>query len=254
MGTATDWDGRARSPLNRAEAEFLRIAPDRLLLDGPSAALIGAAAPVPLNQVREALLRPMGHAVRDAVWRTIIARAVHDREWMLGAVGLAMPALRAAAHRSCRGLDADARDDVDAAVLAGFIAAVRAADPGWTRLVWRLRCRAQRAGLQARHHQTQEATIPAATAASEAPRAPWGHPDLVLAAAVKQGVISAGEAQLIAESRLEPTTLKQIAADLGVPYLRLHKRRSRAEARLVAAITAGDLPTLLSTSQPDDLG
>lgn len=97
MHTGNDeWAGRT-SPLRAVEAEFLRVAPERLWLDAAEVGLVAEVAQVSLVEARQVLLRPgVDLAVRDGVWRVVAARALADREWMLGAVGLAMPALRAA--------------------------------------------------------------------------------------------------------------------------------------------------------------
>ena len=57
---------------------------------------------------------------------------------------------------------------------------------------------------------------------------PWGHPDFVLAAAVRRGVLTAAQAELIGRSRLERIPLARIAAELGVTRSALcHRRRGR---------------------------
>ncbi|MUL41556.1 sigma-70 family RNA polymerase sigma factor [Streptomonospora sp. PA3] len=233
------------APLRAAEHAFTDLA-GRLHLEpvGDASGTGGLFPPVPMDlfQVRTWLLQPgLGHRDRDGAWRRIITRARAEQDWMVAAIGLAMPALRAAARRSTRGLDAAAAADVEAEILAGFVTAVGEVNLEWTRLVWRLRCRAQRAGIRARHREERHPGLPEQVAESAVPRPPWGHPDLVLADAVAAGVLTAAEAQLIAETRLAGATLHQIAADLGVGYKTVHKRRHRAEARLVAALSAGEV-------------
>ncbi|WP_208113058.1 hypothetical protein [Actinorugispora endophytica] len=229
------------SPLRAAEAEFLRVG-ERLELTAEEAGLVWPVARMPLVRVRAWLLR--GEAATrdgDAVWRRVLARARADEAWMVGAVGLAMPGLRSAARRVAFGLAPDAADEVEAEILAGFLDAVAKTNPDWSRLAWRLRCRAQRAGLRARYAQARQPVVSGPVPDSAAPRRPWGHPDLVLADAVRHGVVTAAEAQLIAETRLENTPLTRVAAELGADYRTLQKRRGRAEKRLVDAIRAGEV-------------
>ena len=75
----------------------------------------------------------------------------------------------------------------------------------------------------------------------DAPDLPWGHPDLVLAAAVRRGVLTAGQAELIGRNRLEGVPLSQIAAETGTSHSALCNRRKRAETAIAAAIAAGEL-------------
>ena len=245
--TGPAWPG-VLFPLQAAERSFADTASHLRLDPDAAGGVLLAEHAVDAAELRSWLLKATtSPAARDAVWRVVIARARADEQWMVGAIGLAMPGLRAAARRACRGLGAEAACDVEAEVLAGFTAAVGEVNPEWSRLAWRLRCRAQRAGMRARHREARQPVLPGRLPESSAPRCPWGHPDLVLADAVAAGVITVGEAQLIAESRLENTTLAKIAAELGVAYQTLHKRRSRAEARLVEAITSGRLSSLFFT-------
>ncbi|QBI55466.1 hypothetical protein [Streptomonospora litoralis] len=240
------------APLRAAEHAFARLADDLWLTpeavsEGPDAGGPVPPAVMDLQQVRTWLLEPStSHRDRDRAWRRIITRARDEEQWMVAAIGLALPGLRAAARRATRGLDAAAAADVEAEVLAGFVTAVGAVNLEWTRLVWRLRCRAQRAGMRARHREDRHPRLPEQLNESAAPRPPWGHPDLVLADAVACGVITAGEAQLIGETRLARTTLHRVAADLGAGYKTVHKRRHRAEARLAAAIAAGAIGARVS--------
>jgi hypothetical protein len=74
-----------------------------------------------------------------------------------------------------------------------------------------------------------------------APPRPWGHPDFVLAAAVNGGVITAAEAQLIGDTRLDGIRLEDAAAARGIRRNTLLARRSRAERRLVAGLNAGQI-------------
>ena len=74
------------------------------------------------------------------------------------------------------------------------------------------------------------------------PHRPWGHPDLVLADAVLEGVISADDAELIGSTRLEDQNLKQAARVRGITHAAARHRRSRAERRLVEYLASGLVP------------
>ena len=65
--------------------------------------------------------------------------------------------------------------------------------------------------------------------------------DGLLAAAVKAGVVSAEEAELIARTRIDRVSLMRCATSMGVPYDALRVRRRRAERRLLAHLGARDV-------------
>ena len=60
---------------------------------------------------------------------------------------------------------------------------------------------------------------------------PWVHPDFVLAAAVRAGVLTAAKAGLIGRNRLEGIPLSRIARETGIKHSALCMRRKRAETR-----------------------
>jgi hypothetical protein len=66
-------------------------------------------------------------------------------------------------------------------------------------------------------------------------------PDFVLAAAVRAGVLSAADAELIGVSRLEGVPLAQIARQHGLRHSTLCMRCKRAEQKIAAATRNGDL-------------
>ncbi len=61
---------------------------------------------------------------------------------------------------------------------------------------------------------------------------PSTNPEEVIARALKAGVITVDDAELIAQTRLEGQRVIDVAATLAVPASRLQKRRERAESRL----------------------
>jgi hypothetical protein len=61
---------------------------------------------------------------------------------------------------------------------------------------------------------------------------PSTNPEEVIARALKAGVITVDDAELIAQTRLEGQRVIDVAASLAVPASRLQKRRERAESRL----------------------
>lgn len=204
------------------------------------------ARPVRLIEAQRLLLARRGRMDPDAKDR-VLAELVHRvqtgaPEWIVGASGVLLPGLAAKVNRLARGYPGD-RDDLEAEVLAGFLTALHTIDPDSGRLAARLCWAGYRAGLALRHRDEDDVRRRAASAEGAAPQQPWGHPDFVLAAAVRAGVITAAEADLIGATRLDGVRLEQVAAAWGSTRAAVLKRRYRAERRLVAALHSGDLTT-----------
>jgi hypothetical protein len=241
-------DGYGLGPLDSADAAF------RALVTGPRPLALHPArvAPglpdrdVPLDELKALLLHPAtGGQARNKVWAELVRRARAGRPaWVIGLVGIAMPGLRRAVAALSAGWRGD-REDLESEVLAGFLAALGGLDlddldavPLASRLCWA----AWRAGRALAYADADWASRRRDLDESfGAPAIPWGHPDFVLAAAVRRGGLTAAQAELIGRSRLERIPLARIAAELGVIRSALCHRRRGAEARLVRAIRSGDL-------------
>jgi DNA-directed RNA polymerase specialized sigma24 family protein len=144
-----------------------------------------------------------------------------------------MPGLRRIAGRVARDFPGEVAD-IDAEIVASFVEAVHTLDPRGGRLASRLLGIPWNRAKVARRAEMANIARHVTTTASAAPPRPWGHPDLVLDRAVAAGVITAAEAELIGATRLGGLDLASAAADIGVPYETLRRRRFRAERRLVA--------------------
>ena len=147
---------------------------------GPSPA---AAAPVELR--RWLLDRSTSPEARDGVWRELVG---HSRRpppegpaWTVAAVGLALPGLTAAAGRLTRGWRGDT-SDLDAELLAGFVARLRTLDASEPRVLGRLLDAAIRAGRRARAQAGDLEVIRVERAWSRAPAQPSGSPRLGIGA------------------------------------------------------------------------
>lgn len=255
----------------RVSWEWLCAAPHPVTLD--RAALGGlSTGPLPLDEVRAFLLyRACPLQVRDAVWAHLIGRSrVDGPTWTVACAGMALPMLAGVCRTLCGGRGVE-RDDVASGIVTGFVAALARVDLGRPGLASSLRWAAVRGGHTVLHEQRRAPrpvphdqlvralfipTGPVGNAGedegkdlAEAERGPglgsvgrWesappptagGHPDLVLAAAVQDGVLSRAEAALIGETRLEATTLAQAAARRGRTVSAVTMQRLRAEMRLV---------------------
>lgn len=200
-----------------------------------------------LDELRRLLLAKTltGTAV-DAVWRRL---GEHARDWgpqwVVGAVGVAAPALTRMAAALAVGR-AHRADDIDAEVVAGFLAGLRTADLERPRLWLRLTWAAWRAGHHARRTDDVAALPDELPGTSTTPQPPWGHPDLVLARAAAAGILTRHEAALIGDTRLGGTLIDELADQQGVSPAALRMRRVRAERRLVTAIRNGEVDEVAS--------
>ncbi|WP_194923130.1 sigma-70 family RNA polymerase sigma factor [Catenulispora pinisilvae] len=199
------------------------------------------AAAVPVNELQRLLLAGASQAARDAVWAEVIRRARHDKTWLLAAAGMALPALRNVAAGLAHGFDGEV-EELDAEILAGFLAHVVVVDVESPGIMTKLRWAAYRAGhaFVVAHRRTaeHEEEISEKTCVLS----PAGHPDLVLMRAVAAGAISESDAELISATRLGRVDMEDYAAQLGVSYNAVKIRRQRAEARLVAFVTGTQRP------------
>jgi len=234
------------APLDSLDAAF------RLLTAGPRPLALHASQlapglpdrPVPVGELRVLLLHPAtSSAARNAVWAELVRRARSgDPAWTVALAGIALPGLRRATAVLTAAYRGDPFD-LQAEVLTGFLTEMRALDlddlesvPLASRLCWA----ARRAGEKlARADAGWAARRTGLDGRDRAPALPWGHPDFVLAAAVRKGILTPGQAELIGRSRLEGTPLRVIAAETGTSHPALCNRRKRAEQAIAAAIADG---------------
>ncbi|MFD2810949.1 hypothetical protein ACFSZT_16150 [Prauserella oleivorans] len=190
--------------------------------------------PVPLDELRDRLLnRRCPRETRDAVWAHMVRRSRRDGPtWTVACVGMALPALA----RTARWLAAryrGERADAHAVVLSGFLEALATVDIADSGVLNRLIWRARQVG-QAALEESLDAPMPAGLGFGPiVPQAPWGHPDLVLARAVGDEVLTPVEADVISATRVGEVSLTEWAATHGTTYWAAYKMRQRAEARLV---------------------
>ncbi|MCF2531188.1 hypothetical protein [Yinghuangia soli] len=189
---------------------------------------------MPLDELRDLLLRrrcPM--EVRDLVWAHLVTQArTYGGDWTTACIGMALPGLAPV----CRWMGArfpGAPDDVHAEVLAGFLRGLASTDLDRPGIVARLRWTAFRAG-HAALLEALAAPMPVMSGfRSLPPPVPWGHPDLVLARAVRREVISRTEADLIGTTRLDKDSIADWADRNRTTLAAAYKARNRAEQRLV---------------------
>lgn len=230
------------APLDQVEATL------RLLCTGPAPLSVNGRRigglprrQIPIVELASVLAHPScGQEAKRRVWRLLVTRARSGQSaWVIAAVGVALPGLRRAASRLG---NARTRADVEADLIAGFLAAIGEVDTRRSGVCGRL--------INAAHtYARSELRAQEAAASGEAnfapgsamPPPPCGHPDVVLARAVRAGVITGVEAELIGATRMEDTTLAAWADAAGWTRKATYERRRLAEARLVAAMNAGRL-------------
>jgi hypothetical protein len=251
-GRGGGWPASPLAALGRA-FDVLVAPPAPYAIDGDGVPGL-SPGPVPAGGLRGLLLsRETAPSVRDAVWRELVVRArrpaPEGQVWTVIAAGVALPGLTAAAGALCRGWQGETAD-IDAEVLAGFVARLKTLDVSGRRVVGRLIDAGIRSGRRARAQAGDRDTVPVDEAWSCPPVQPWDHPDWVLVRAVRAGVLDRTEARLIGATRLESLTLAQAAAALGVDADLAADWRRRSEARLAEAVAAGELDTARSAVPP----
>ena len=233
---------RGTAPLDVLETTFrlLTTGPKPLALDSSQVGHGLPARPIPLHELAAILMHPScSYAASDTAWRQLVARArTGEAAWVIGAFGVALPGLRAAARRLSR----MHTGDVEAEVLAGFTVALRTVNPAAPRVVQRL-CSAALVEARRKLREGEPGRVEVAGPApgSAAPPPLWQHPDFILVRAVRAKVITVFEAALIGVTRLEEVPVAEYAIRVGKTAAAVYKARERAEARLVAAIRSGAL-------------
>jgi len=197
---------------------------------------------MPLDRLRTLLVYERYDSdTTDILWRQL---ARHAREWgpawVVGAIGVALPALTHLAAKISSGRPRLA-DDIDSEVLTGFLAALRTADLDKPRLWLRMCWTAWRAGAAVIKDQEGEELPLDLSSGSRTPRMPYGHPDLLLGRAAAAGLITGEAAELISATRFGDALIEQLAAEQGTTAPALRMRRRRAERVVAAAVRRGDL-------------
>ncbi|RQX02796.1 hypothetical protein [Micromonospora globispora] len=252
----TDWPA---SPLDAADAAFVALTsdPTPLSIDldmfDPDDGLPSGVMAMPA--VRDWLLQhARAYTARDVLWRELIRRArMCGPQWVIAAVGMAMPALRRYAGQLCAGYRGDP-DDIDAEILTGFLAALRDHVDVARPAPYAALCRA---GWRAGHELRQQASeftpledVDHVTG-PRIPKVPYGHPDVLVRRAVGLGILDPVDEEPYIEVRLGRRAVEPIAARLGITADALRMRLRRIDTRIADALARG-LLTGVSALQPAD--
>ncbi|WP_163506545.1 hypothetical protein [Fodinicola acaciae] len=230
--------------LDKIEASFqlLSKGPARVSVDGGALGFGLPTRSMSLPELQAILLHPScSTAARDAAWSLLVSSAQTDGpQWVIGALGVALPRLRTMAGRLTRGY-CGCTADLDAELVTAFVERLRRADANASSLCGRLCWGAYKDALRAKKKDVDEVGRHADLSATIVHQDSAGHPDLVLARAVRASIITAAEAELISRTRIGGERLTDIAAEQGTNVDALRMRRKRAERRLAAAMECGDL-------------
>jgi hypothetical protein len=207
--------------------------------------VLAPARELPLPEVKALLLdkstRPQ---IKRALWGAIVRRAQNgEPAWTLAAVGLTYPLLAGRVLQVCQASDGDIAE-FQAEVLVELLAALKTVDvsdpaigdvAGW--LAWR----AVNASKSFRSREARAAGYAKGLPPTGAPLFPTGHPDIVLARAVRAGVIGRAEADWIGRTCLDEESAKAVAQEYGMALSTFYERRLKAGHKIAAAIESGDL-------------
>jgi hypothetical protein len=200
---------------------------------------------LPLPQIKALLLnRSTRPRIKRGLWAAIVRRAQNgEPAWTLAAAGLTYPLLAGRVLRVCRASEGDIAE-FQAEVLVELLAALKSVDvddpaigdfAGW--LAWR----AVNTSKSFRAREARAAGHVKGLAPASAPLLPTGHPDLVLAHAVRAGVIDRAEADWISRTCLDQESAKAVAREYGMGLSTFYERRHKAGRKIAAAIESGDL-------------
>ncbi|GAA4102255.1 hypothetical protein [Nonomuraea soli] len=242
-------------PLDVAGHAFalLMRGPQPLSVDGAALREGLPARPIPLDELRAILLhRSCSRTTRDHVWRHLIEQARTVRgAWMVAAVALARPMLGRLVTALATKLHTDHsehpdrlarmdQEDLEAEVLVAFMEALIRVKLTWSHPLLRLSRLTQLAVLRTLTVEQPRllddpTLLNRAEASLQTLAYPAGHPDLLLAQAVAEEVITSDEAELIGFTRLEGIPLSAFCRRRGLLYCTVLKRRQRAENALYQA-------------------
>ena len=230
------------SHLDVIEQRFLALAagPQPLTLD---CAALGCGLPAeekPLDEVRVLLLkRQTCWVTKDAVWRELVKRAhTMPEPWITVAAAMMMPGLKHIGGKLGSRYPGD-RNDLDSEILEGFLQALDMADPSAPKIHGQLYWAAFRRGHEACNREMRLVMSQSKLAETAVhTHSTYGHPDLVLAAAMLDGVVTPQQADLISEVLLDHDERSTAAVRRGMSRDQVASQINTAARHLVGYLRA----------------
>ena len=233
------------TPLETVKCAFtqMRATPAEMSLRLPPVPIGPVNRVMDLEQIHGAIHRPGADpAARHLVWGAVIRKARRrETGWFLVAAGLAYPKLVHKARLLAANFAGDTVED-QADLIEAFLRAIcdiNVEDRSIPDLGATAAWRAYTAVRRERRRELATPVCAPLSSESAAPSPEARHPDILLARAVRLGVISAAEAEYIGRSYLEDTPVNEIVTWARVSRATFFRHRAAAEKRLVEAIRGG---------------
>lgn len=167
----------------------------------------------------------------DQVWNTVIEGVrTQGSDWVTVGVGLAVKPLRSVVNRLSRNfLWPSLREELEAEMIAAWIALLHDVDTERPNILGRMWAEVYKVGQRWRYRADRDLPQLVGTVPYIAQKAEGGHPEVPLAEAVAQEVLTQLDAELVAATRIESYSLREVAQQMQLPYGTAKRRRKQAE-------------------------
>lgn len=225
-----------QSCLDVTEEHFrvLSQPPRSVSIDGRLISHSLPARPIGLSELRVLMLkRRIDDQTKTAVWSYLVRMSNAEPEpWVMAAAGMMLPGLKSIAAKLNPHYPFDARD-LDAEILEAFLRELKLVSPDDPVPHARLYLAAQRRGQQACRRETRQATrcVPLPENVIDAGA---GNPDVALARAVRDRVVTRIQADLISGVHLDSVSRGQVARQLRMSRDRVRRELATATRGLSA--------------------
>lgn len=226
-----------RSCLDLTEDQFHSLA-QHLAVDGRSLSRDLPQRRIALPELRVILLkRRLSDQAKDAAWAHLVRMAgTNPNPWIMAAAGMMLPGLKSIAARMRPHYPHDPCD-LDSEILEAFLHELKRVDPTQPAPHVRLYRAALRWGHQACQREARQPVSQAEL--PEMPTHPCtGNPDLALARAVRDGAVTARQADLVSRVHLDSARRVEAARSLGISRDRARRELASATRRLSAYFVA----------------
>jgi hypothetical protein len=230
-----------QSCLDVTEDQFRALSqrPFLVTVDGRHVSPDLPARCIGLEELRVIMLkRRAGDQIKDAVWSHLVRMTRTEPDpWIVAAVGMMLPGLKniAARMRACYPYG---DCDVDSEILEAFLHELKRLDPDRPALHTQLYLAASRRGYRTCRREARRASryVPLPDSLADGC---GGNPDIALARAVRDGVVTPKQAELVSRVHLDSAQRGDVARQLGM---------SRDRARRELAIATRGLSVYLAAA------